>query len=195
MATTRAADPQQILQERDRAIREINDYVDLTQEAKDRRIAEVREWAQREYTEARETEKRQIEARLAQSRQAVFRVPTSSAYSDAESAQVYAAFRGAWADVKSSTEGVGSPGEAQETLMGIMDQAERTGDHHLARAVYHRRIDLGVQQVVDRYLEGRPKEAIAWRRYTEAAQEAQQAASFEAIYAQGMMDQQFANQG
>jgi hypothetical protein len=48
MAQTRPADPQQILQERVRAIAEINGYVDLTQEAKDRRINEVQEWAQRE---------------------------------------------------------------------------------------------------------------------------------------------------
>jgi hypothetical protein len=53
MAQTRPADPQQILQERVRAIAEINGYVDLTQEAKDRRINEVQEWAQRESTRRR----------------------------------------------------------------------------------------------------------------------------------------------
>jgi hypothetical protein len=53
MAQTRPADPQQILQERVRARAEINGYVDLTQEAKDRRINEVQEWAQRESTRRR----------------------------------------------------------------------------------------------------------------------------------------------
>jgi hypothetical protein len=59
MAQTRPADPQQILQERVRAIAEINGFVDLTQEAKDRRINEVQEWAQRE----RESTRRRVRQR------------------------------------------------------------------------------------------------------------------------------------
>ena len=52
-------------------------------------------------------------------------------------------------------------------------------------------IDVGEQGIVDRYLSTRKTEAAAWQRYTEAAQEAQQATSFESLYATGMMDQQF----
>lgn len=74
-----------------------------------------------------------------------------------------------------------------------MGQARRTGDHLLERAAYHRAVDLGIQEVVDTFLEGRPKDAAAWQRYTEAAQEAEQAISFEALFATGMTDRQFAS--
>jgi hypothetical protein len=39
-----------------------------------------------------------------------------------------------------------------------LDQAERSGDKLLARAAYHRAIDLGIQSVVDAYLASRPAE-------------------------------------
>jgi hypothetical protein len=112
-----------------------------------------------------------------------------------------AAFRSAWADVLSSSR-VGEGGallpqqqqqQAEEKLAPILEQAERTGDHLLSRAVYHRAIDVGEQGIVDRYLSTRKTEAAAWQRYTEAAQEAQQATSFESLLATGMMDQQFAS--
>jgi hypothetical protein len=182
------ADPQEILAERDRAIAEINGYVDLTQEAKDRRINEVREWAQREYAHSRELEKRQREERLASTKRAVFSVPTGNMASEAEAATIHAAFRAAFSDVKAATQGPRSPQEAEQTLTEILDQAERTGNALLARAVYHRAIDLGVQKVVDRYLEGRPKEAKAWQRYTEAA--AKVNPSFEELFTLGWTEQQ-----
>jgi hypothetical protein len=148
---------------------------------------------EREYTEARETEKQRIEQRLAQSRQAVFRVPLGVAPSEGEVAQIFSSYRGAWSSVLAATQSPGSPQEAQQKLEEIMGQARRTGDHLLERAAYHRAVDLGIQEVVDTFLEGRPKDAAAWQRYTEAAQEAEQAISFEALFATGMTDRQFAS--
>jgi hypothetical protein len=115
--------------------------------------------------------------------------------SDAEQAQIMAAFRSARKDVLSATkiEDRESGAQVGQTLASILDEAERTGDPLLARAVYHRAIDVGERGIVDRYLSTRPTEAQQWQRYTEAAQEAQQAASFEALYAQGMIDKQFAS--
>ena len=181
---------QEILRDRDVEIQKIQGYADLTEEAKDRRIAEVTERAQAEYAEAREAENRRIEENVVSSKKAVFGIPASPAYSDAEVAQVHAAFRSAWADVLIATS---NPMGAQEELGEILEQAERTGDPLLARAVYHRAIDLGAQGIVESYLSTRKTEAAAWQRYTEAAQEANQATSFESLLAVGMTDQQFAS--
>jgi hypothetical protein len=195
MAVTRGADPQDILRDRDDEIANIRAKVEWTEEAKNERIAAVHEWAQREYAEAREAERERIQRCLESAKQAVFQVPGGYLSSDAEKAQIMAAFRSARRDVLSATkiEDRESGAQVGQTLASILDEAERTGDPLLARAVYHRAIDVGEQGIVDRYLSTRKTEAAAWQRYTEAAQEAQQATSFESLYATGMMDQQFAS--
>jgi hypothetical protein len=195
MAVTRGADPQDILRDRDNEIANIRGRVEWTEEAKNERIAAVHEWAQREYAEAREAERERIQQRLESAKRAVFQVPGGYLSSDAEQAQIMAAFRSARKDVLSATkiEDRESHAQVRQTLASILDEAERTGDPLLARAVYHRAIDVGEQGIVDRYLSTRKTEAAAWQRYTEAAQEAQQATSFESLYATGMMDQQFAS--
>ena len=71
-----AADPQQILQERDAEIASIRNKVEWTEEAKNERIAAVHEWAQREYAEAREAERERIQERLESTKKAVFEIPT-----------------------------------------------------------------------------------------------------------------------
>jgi hypothetical protein len=193
MAVTRGPDPQDILRDRDNEIANIRAKVEWTEEAKNERIAAVHEWAQREYAEAREAERERIQQRLESTKRAVFQVPGGYMSSDAEQAQIMAAFRSARKDVLSATkiEDRESGAQVGQTLASILDEAERTGDPLLARAVYHRAIDVGEQGIVDRYLSTRKTEAAAWQRYTEAA-EAEQASSFESLYATGMMDQQFA---
>jgi hypothetical protein len=52
---------------------------------------------------------------------------------------------------------------------------------------------LSLQCIVDRFLANKPKDAQAWERYTEAAQEVSDAGSFEQIFATGMTDRQFAS--
>jgi hypothetical protein len=195
MAVTRGADPQDILRDRDNEIANIRGRVEWTEEAKNERIAAVHEWAQREYAEAREAERERIQQRLESAKRAVFQVPGGYLSSDAEQAQIMAAFRSARKDVLSATKIEDRESHAQvgQTLASILDEAERTGDPLLARAVYHRAIDVGEQGIVESYLGTRKTEAAAWQRYTEAAQEAQQATSFESLYATGMMDQQFAS--
>jgi hypothetical protein len=192
MATT--VDPQQILKERDAEIASIRNRVEWTEQAKNERIAAVREWAQREYTAARESERERTQQRLESTKRAVFQVPGGN-LSDGERAQVMLSFRSAWADVLSATkiEDRESGARVGQALSSILDQAERVGDSQLARAVYHRAIDVGEQQVVDRYLSTRKTEASQWQRYTEAAAASKQATSFESLLATGMMDQQFAS--
>jgi predicted metal-dependent phosphoesterase TrpH len=188
-----ATDPTEILRRCNAEVAQIRGYADLTDEAKERRIAEVSERAQAEYAEAREAEERERAERLERTKAAVFRVPTGNVPSDAEAAQIYAAFRGAWSDVLFATANPESPQQVGDKLEQILNQAERTGDTLLARAAYHRAIDLGVQPIVDSYLEGRPKEAQAWQRYTEAYQEASQSRDVLNVLGRGLTERAFSS--
>jgi hypothetical protein len=136
----------------------------------------------------------------------VFDIPTGYGSFHAEEAQIHHLFRAALAEVNAATE---NTERAQQTLDALLGQAELTGDFLLARACFHRAvqlgsqkielgdksIDFGGQKIVDRFLANNPVDAEKWQAYTEAAAEAQQAASFEGLFAGAMMDQQFANQG
>jgi hypothetical protein len=168
-----ARDPGEIIRQRDAEVAKIRGFADLTEEAKERRIAEVKERARSEHRQAVEDEKRERAERLQRSRKAVYCVPVSATATDAEEAQIHAAYRSAYNDVYSSTRAPEGPEQAREELERHLHQAERSGDKLLAAAAYHRAIDLGVQSVVDEYLASRPAERRAWERYTEAAQEEQ----------------------
>jgi hypothetical protein len=183
-----ATDPMEILNRRNAEVAKIRNFVDLTEDAKERRIAEVSEKARAEYTEAVETDKRERAERLEKSKRAVFRVPVSPHATDAEEAQIHAAFRSAWGDVYSSTVSPESPQQAEETLERLLRQAERTGDKLLARAAYHRAADLGVQSVVDAYLDTRPSENRAWESYTAAYQEVSESRGLEHVLARGLTE-------
>jgi hypothetical protein len=155
-------DPVEILNARNQEVAQIRGFADLTEEAKQRRIDEVNAKARADYQEAVETQERERAERLEKSKKTVFRVPIPATATDAEEAQIHAAYRAAYNDVYSSTLFSESPGEAQEELERLLDQAERSGDKLLAKAAYHRAIDLGVQSVVDTYLSTRPQENRAW---------------------------------
>jgi hypothetical protein len=167
-------DPVEILNQRNAEVQQIRGYADLTEEAKQRRIDEVNSRARQEYQQALEDQERERAERLEKTRKAVFRVPIPATATDAEEAQLHAAYRAACNDVCSSTLIVESPAEAQEELERLLGQAERSGDKLLAKAAYHRAIDLGIQSVVDAYLSSRPTENRAWESYTAAYQEANQ---------------------
>jgi hypothetical protein len=165
-----STDPVEILNRRNAEVEKIRNFADLTDEAKERCI----ERARAEYAEALEVGQQERAERLERTQQAVFRVPISATATDAEEAQIHAAFRSAYNDVYSSTASPESPEQAQEELERILAQADRTGNKLLARAVYHRGIDLGAQGVVDAYLRTRPAESRAWESYTTAHQEVSQ---------------------
>jgi hypothetical protein len=181
----------QIIGERDFRIEEIRTNGDLTPEAKQRHIDALHEWATQELDTVREHEKQQREQRLAQTKKAVFEVPTGNTPTGAEQSQIWAGFRSAYKDVLSATE---DPLKAHETLQEIMDQAERTSDGHLARAVYHRGADLGIQEVIDRFhssgAKARTTEAQAWRDYVEAQQQMNESQSFERLLESAFTEQQ-----
>jgi hypothetical protein len=187
-------DPTEILNRRNAEVAQIRGYADLTEEAKNKRIAEVNEKARAKYAEAREMGEREWAERLERSQRAVFRVPVSATATDAEEAQIHAAFRSAYNDVYSSTASPESQGQAEEELQRLLQQAERTGDKLLARATYHRGIDLGVQSVVDAYLSTRPAEDKAWESYTQAHQEARESQGLGGLLERSLTDRAFSSE-
>jgi hypothetical protein len=205
------ASPEQILKDRDAEIASIRRKVEWTEQYKDERIAEVHEWARREYAEAREAEAQRIQDRLESTKRAAFSIPTGYGSSYAEEAQIHHLFRAALAEVKAATENTDNASEA-EALDALLGQAELTGDHLLARAVYHHAIALRGQQIdlsdgrsislggdgqkiVDRYLANNPEDAKKWQAYTEAAAEAQEASSIKSMLNTGLMNREFASPG
>src|SRR5829696_8412979 len=189
-----ATDPVEILNRRNAEVEKVRGYADLTEEAKERRIAEVSEKARAEYAEALEAGQRERAERLEKSKSAVFRIPVSATATDAEEAQIHAAYRAAWGDVYSATRSLESPEQAREELERLLSQAERTGDKLLARAVYHRAIDLRVQKVVDTYLSARPSENRAWESYTAAYQEVNESKGMEHVLARGLTERALASE-
>jgi hypothetical protein len=183
-----STDPVEILNARNQEVAQIRQYADLTEEAKQRRIAEVNERARAAYAEAIEANEWERAERLEKSKREVFRVPIPATATDAEEARIHAAYRAAYNDVYSSTLFVEGPAEAQEELKRLLGQAERSGDKLLARAAYHRVIDLGVQSVVDTYLSSRPQENKAWESYTEAQAEASHASSINGLLERGLTE-------
>jgi hypothetical protein len=71
-----AADPVEILNRRNAEVAQIRGYADLTEEAKERRIAEVNEQANAEYAEARETWEREITSVQRRPRKRCLGLPT-----------------------------------------------------------------------------------------------------------------------
>jgi hypothetical protein len=126
------ADPSQILAARNAEVERIKGYADLTQEAKAERIAAVTEKANSEFAAAKEAEKQRREERLKNSERGVFAVvdDVTATPSEAERAQIHAAYRQAAGDVFLATM---NPGQAKEELEGILKEAERTGSKSRAR--------------------------------------------------------------
>ncbi len=62
-----------------------------------------------------------------------------------------------------------------EKLEALLQRAERSGDPHLADAVYHVSTERGLRGVADSYLEKRPAERKRWEEYAQARQEAESA--------------------
>jgi len=178
-----ARDPIEILNQRDAEVAKIRGFVDLTEEAKERRIAEVKERAQAEHRQAVEDQKRERAERLERSKKAVFRVPIPAIATEAEAAQIRTAYRAARSEIEYAiAPALGSdPSYVTSELERFLEQAELTGDPELARAAYHLAINHGVQSVVNGYLASRPAEERAWNRYTEAVQEEQAASSIEGL--------------
>jgi len=195
------ADPQQILAERDKEIAAINGRVEWSEEHKAGRIRAVEEWAREEYQKAKEAKALRLQENLGKAKNSLYRVPTEGSYNEAESAQVHTAFMTAWDHVLLST---ADPSAAEEELEALLEQAERTGNPLLSRAVFHRALDLhgsvkgsgplaiNLQPILDRYLADNPREAKALEKYNAAKEEVNRESSLEGMLSNVMTSRLFA---
>ncbi len=163
----------QIAQEFNARVAQIRGSVDLTDEAKRRKIAEAYEQAEPEYREAVAEAERKIHERAEKAEKAVFAPDYPFAASDVEQAQIRALQRSAYDAVQGSLYFL-EPGEdMREELEALLVRAERTGDPEFARAVYHVATERGERSVADSYLEKRPQEKKRWEEYVSARHEAE----------------------
>jgi|SRR5215217_110420 len=180
-----------IVKDRDSEIESIRAKAEWTEEAKQGRIAAVREVAREEVLAVREEEKQQRETNLLNTKRAVYEVPAGQFSSDAEKAQILLGYRAARNDVRAATE-ASTPEEffqVGDKLADLLDQAELTGDSQLARAVYHHSIEAGVDSVRDRYLDRRPQDRAKFEAFTKAQAEMDASQSFEHLFAAGLTQQ------
>jgi len=183
-----ATDPVEILNRRNSEVAKIRGYADLTEEAKDRRIAEVSERAQAQYAEAREADERERAERVEKAEKALFETPYPYAASDVEQAQIRALRRGAYDGVYNSIAFSEDPEYAAEELDRLLTRAERTGDPELADAVYHVATERGVRKVADAYLEKRPQAKRRWEEFVAASQEVSQSRDIMYLIGRGLTE-------
>ena len=173
------ATPKEIRERLNSEVEQIRGYADLTEEAKQRRIAEARQKAQAEYQEAVEAEERQVQERVERAEKALFQSSYPYGASEVEMAQLRALRRSAYDAVYDRTAPAFESGEleavryAREELERLLERAERTGDPELAAAVYHVATERGERSVADSYLERRPNEKRRWEDYVAAMRENQ----------------------
>src|SRR5215216_7587134 len=183
-----ATDPVAIINQRNAEVAKIRGYADLTEEAKDRRTAEVSERAQVECAEARETRERSRISRSQKAERALFETPYPYAASDVEQAQIRALRRGAYESVYNSIASDPDPEHVNEELDRLLARAERTGDPELADAVYHVATERGVRRVADAYLEKRPQAKRRWEEFVPASQEAGQSRDIMHLIGRGLTE-------
>jgi hypothetical protein len=183
-----ATDPVAIINQRNAEVAKIRGYADLTEEAKDRRIAEVSERAQVECAEARETRERSRISRSQKAERALFETPYPYAASDVEQAQIRALRRGAYESVYNSIASNPDPEHVNEELDRLLARAERTGDPELADAGYHVATERGVRRVADAYLEKRPQAKRRWEEFVAAQTEASELRGMGHILERGLAE-------
>jgi len=183
-----ATDPVAIINQRNAEVAKIRGYADLTEEAKDRRTAEVSERAQVECAEARETRERSRISRSQKAERALFETPYPYAASDVEQAQIRALRRGAYESVYNSIASNPDPEHVNEELDRLLARAERTGDPELADAGYHVATERGVRRVADAYLEKRPQAKRRWEEFVAAQTEASELQGMGHILERGLAE-------
>jgi len=189
-----ATDPTEILNRQNAEIAEIRGYADLSQEAKDRRIAEASERARAEYAAAREAGERERAARVAKAEEALFQTPYPYAASALEQAQIRALRRGAYESVEALLARVPDPEYAGEELDRLLTRAERTQDPELADAVYHVATERGARNIADAYLEKRPHAKRRWEEFVAASREARESQGVEGLLARSLTDRAFSSE-
>ncbi len=189
-----ATDPTEILNRQNAEIAQIRGFVDLTEAAKNERIAEVNARARAEYAEAREMGERERAERVAKAEAALFQTPYPYAASDLEQAQIRALRRGAYESVEALLARVPDPEYAGEELDRLLTRAERTQDPELADAVYHVATERGARNIADAYLEKRPHAKRRWEEFVAASREARESQGLGGLLERSLADRAFSSE-
>jgi hypothetical protein len=139
---------------------------DLSDEAKQRLVAEATERAAEESARLKAEEREAIAKAL----ESAERLVLSISYPERASAHERAMIAMSYRNARRQAESVAESGEG---LSDLLEQAENTGDAQLAEAVYHVATLRGSRAVADAYLESRPRERRRWEAYVEARREAE----------------------
>jgi hypothetical protein len=107
-------------------VQKIRGFVDLTDEAKARRLSEAHAKYQGEFAKAKAAERERVEKKVRQTRKAVYGVPGKTTFSDAEGATLHDAYWKSWDRVTSVTEN-SKTHNSKEELEKLLDLAERAG--------------------------------------------------------------------
>ena len=163
-------------QEFERKVQQIRGYADLTDEAKRRMLSEAYEEAAGRHRELVAERDRKAAERLARLERGVMgiRYPMHATDGDMELARM--SYRDAY-DRAGRTASEAISERDPEKLEALLGRAERSGDAHLADAVYHVSTERGLRSVADSYLAKRPAERKRWEDYAQARQEAESANS------------------
>jgi hypothetical protein len=135
----------------------INRDADLSDAAKARYLAEVRECAHRTHAEITEAHEKAITERLEQNERKLFRLRYPG---NAPTPSQKETFRMGYRQCA-----LALLGASEETVSRMMTRALRTGDSALAQAAYHESVERGLSEVGDEYRERYPQAAGAWDSY------------------------------
>ena len=160
----------------DRRLAQIRSNPDLNDEARRRMIKEAYEEADARHQGLAAEERRKENERILRLERGVMgiRYPMHATDGDMELARM--SYRDAY-DRAGRTASEAISERDPEKLEALLGRAERSGDPHLADAVYHVATEQGLRSVADSYLAKRPAERKRWEDYAQARQEAESANS------------------
>jgi hypothetical protein len=168
----------------DRKVAQIRGYADLTDEAKRRMLLEAYEEAAGRHREIVEERERKAAERLVRLERGVMGIRYPLHASDGDRGLARMSYRDAYDRAeRAAFEAISE--RDPEKLEALLGRAERSGDLHLADAVYHVFTERGLRGVADSYLEKRPAERGRWEEYAEARREAESANPLDRFLAGG----------
>ncbi len=152
-------------QDFDRKLAQIRSNPDLNDQAKRRMLQEAYDEAARKHRELIEKDQSGTSEKLARLEKGVFGMSYPvDVVTGVDKERIRQSYRDASFRVS---------GMKPEELERILERAERTGDGHLAKAVYHEATERGIRHVADSYLKDRTQERSRWEEYTAARVEAE----------------------
>jgi plasmid stabilization system protein ParE len=178
--TESMTEAQSLLSERDAEIQSIQNRVEWTEEAKRDRINAIKQVYQKEYEEVKAKEQQKLLSDVETSKAAVYKLPMEAHASQAERAQVQAAFKRVWDDVEFETSG--DEVNVPEKLASMLEYATTFGFELLEEAVYRKAVQIAeannpnlhpafqtdVSHIIESYHARHPEAARKYQKYADA---------------------------